>query len=289
MLQFDRNYRLVIGDSETQEGFAIEDLQVRFNIKKFSNNSENADSCSIDIFNLSPEKLALLQVDFPVATFSCGYNGNTIEIFRGQVVPTKTFKSGADRITRIDIKPMFTDLNHKLMSEIVPENGTVEDAIEKIRTNTKLKRGSYSGQSLKENIIYGYPLVGTPRQMIDQVCEVYGLEWRIESDSLIITQGDSVVSEVKETAPVISQTTGMLEEPDYFNGSDAKSEKDKRKRSGVRFKALINPNVVPSSLVKVEYKGKEDFYKVEEVKYSGDYRGNNWYMECICFSRQKEV
>jgi len=290
MIQFNRRYRLVISGGGTDGGWEIEDLQIRFQIKKYVNNKDNADTCAIDIFNLSEDKLALLQQDFPVATFSCGYDDEPTQVFRGEVIPVKTFKSGPDRITRIDIKPLYSSLNHTLMSALVPDGGSAENAIDVVRREVEgLKKGSYSGESLQETVVYGYPLVGTPRQMLDQICEVYNLEWRIESDSLYITQGDSVVSEVRASAPIISQTTGLVDRPEYFNGVDSKSKKDKQKRSGVRFKALINPQVVPGSLVKVEYKGKEDFYKVEEVKYSGDYRGNNWYMECICFSRQKEV
>lgn len=289
MIQFNREYRLQIGDAQAGDGFVITDLEVKFHIKKVVNNKDEDDKCKLFIYNLSEDKLALLEVDYPVAIFSCGYQGNVLQIFQGDVIEVKTEKKGPDRVTRIEVSPNYTELNHKLMSDIVPENGTVEDAIEVIRRNTSLKRGTYKGSQLDDRIVYGYPLVGNPRQMLDQVCEVYKLDWRIEGKALFINSVDTVDTNIKEQAPVVSETTGLIDAPYFFTGNESKSKDDSDKRSGVRFKALINPSVVPGSLVKVEYKGEENYYRVDEVQYRGDFRGNSWEMECLCYTRRRQA
>jgi len=288
MIQFNRNYELRIGDAESGEGVLIKDLQIKFTIKKVVNNNKKTDECSVDIVNLSDEHLALIQVEYPVLALSCGYDGNLVEIFRGDITTEETQKRGTDRVTRITASPRYTDLNHILMSELIPDGGTVEDGIEKIRKQTSIAKGVYKGEQLSQIITYGYPLVGTPRQMLDQVCNAYKLDWKIEGDALYINAVDTVDTEIKNLAPVISAKTGLLDAPYQFKGSEGQSKDDPAKRKGLRFKALINPTVVPGSLVKVVHKDTDSFYRVDEVTYKGDYRGNSWEMECVCYTRIKE-
>jgi len=211
-----------------------------------------------------------------------------VEIFRGDITTEETQKRGTDRVTRVTASPRYTDLNHILMSELIPDGGTVEDGIEKIRKQTSIAKGVYKGEQLSQIITYGYPLVGTPRQMLDQVCNAYKLDWKIEGDALYINAVDTVDTEIKNLAPVISAKTGLLDAPYQFKGSEGQSKDDPAKRKGLRFKALINPTVVPGSLVKVVHKNIDAFYRVDEVTYKGDYRGNSWEMECVCYTRIKE-
>lgn len=171
------------------------------------------------------------------------------------------------------------------MSELVPENGTVEDVIEVIRKQTSLSKGVYKGRGLSTQILYGYPLSGTPKEMLDMVCDNYDLEWRISGESLYINDFSTVASESLDTAPVISPTTGLLDLPYYFKGSDKKSTRDSQKATGVKFTALLNPNVTPGTIVRVDYEDNSDYYRVDEIEFRGDFRGNNWYMTCLCSKR----
>ncbi|QDP60434.1 MAG: hypothetical protein GOVbin1096_62 [Prokaryotic dsDNA virus sp.] len=285
MKQFDRQYRLVIGDAESGDGLAIQDLQIQFRVRKSVDNKKKIDRCSISVYNLSDESLAYLETDYPVAVFSCGYQNQLVRLFYGEVLDVETKKQGTDRVTKIDITPSFSEMTHQLMSELVPENGTVEDVINVIRKAIGVAKGVYKGAALKQKIVYGYPLSGTPKEMIDKVCRVYNLQWKIEGESLYINDVDSVESEIRELAPVISPSTGLIDRPYFFSDTQNKSSKNKEKKSGVRFTALLNPNVLPGALVRVDYGEQSDYYRVEEVEFKGDFRGNSWYMDCICSKR----
>lgn len=290
MIQFDRKYKLQVGDRQTGEGLTIDTLRVSFSVRKSSNNKDKIDKCSISVYNLSYESLAVLESEYPVAILSCGYKNNVVRLFYGEITQVETTKSGTDRITKIKITPSFSDLTHKLMSELVPENGTVLDAIEAVRRNTSLAKGTYKGKSLNTPIVYGYPLSGTPRQMLDQITSAYNLEWKIEGQSLYINSPTSVQDEILELAPVISETTGLISAPYFFTGTEGQSKKDKEKTRGVRFRALINPNVLPGTIVKIEYKDVSEFLRVQEVEFTGDTGtgGKAWYMDCLCAARVKE-
>jgi len=285
---FDRKYLLQVGDYETGDGLSIEDLQITFKVRKSVDNKKKIDKCSISVYNLSDKSLSFLETEYTVAILSCGYADNVVRLFYGEITDVETQKNGTDRITKIDISPSFTELTHTIISELVPEGGTIQDAVEAIRKTTKLSKGVYKGDNLKTKVVYGYPLIGTPRQMLNQISEVYGLQWKIDGQALFINDSDSIEVANKELAPVISITTGLIDRPYYYTGSGKKSKKDKTKKTGVKFTALLNPNVLPGSLVRVDFKGDSDYYRVEEVEFTGDYRGNNWYMICTCSIRLEE-
>jgi hypothetical protein len=286
---FDRKYLLQIGDADTGDGLSITDLQLTFSARKSVNNKDKIDRCSITVYNLSDISLTYLETEYATAVFSCGYESqdNVVRLFQGQITGVETRKQGADRVTKFEVTPAYSDLTFKVMSELVPENGVVEDVIEVIRKQTALARGAYRGAGLSRRIIYGYPLSGTPREMLNKVCSIYKLQWRIDGETLFINDFSTVESEFIDTAPVISPTTGLIEKPYPFKGADNKSNKDAERTSGIKFTSLINANVVPGTLVRVDYAETSEYLRVEEVDFSGDFRGKNWYMICTCSRRQK--
>lgn len=61
------------------------------------------------------------------------------------------------------------------------------------------------------------------------------------------------------------------------------SNKTKVQRTSVHFKALINPQVMPNSVVKIVTGTDIDgVYRVRDVQFSGDTHGQDWYMEADC-------
>lgn len=285
---FDRKYLLQIGDYETGDGLSIEDLQVTFNVRKSVDNKKKIDKCTISVYNLSDKSLSFLETEYAVAVLSCGYADNVVRLFYGEITDVETQKKGANRVTRMDITPSFTELTHTIISELVPEGGTIQDAVEAIRKTTTLSKGVYKGENLKTKVVYGYPLTGTPRQMLNQIAEVYDLQWKVDGGALFINDSNSIESSNKDIAPVISTTTGLIDRPYYFTGSSKKGKKDKTKKTGVKFTALLNPNVLPGSLIRVDFDGDTDYYRVEEIEFVGDFRGNSWYMTCTCSTRSEE-
>jgi len=82
--------------------------------------------------------------------------------------------------------------------------------------------------------------------------------------------------------PVLNISTGLLETPFHILQQASKSKKDTRRRRGVQFKALLNPLIVPGAIVKLESDNITGFYRVNAARFAGDYRGNDWTVECTC-------
>jgi hypothetical protein len=148
----------------------------------------------------------------------------------------------------------------------------------------------------KKTIPFGYPLHGSPADMMDELGEAWRLEWRVSNGKMEVSDENGLVSKNKNEAPVISAASGLIDIPFYTSGESTKTKKDTTRRVGLQFKALLNPDLVPGKLVRVEsfstavvsknangeVKPIQGWYRIHSAKYTGDFRGNDWYVECFC-------
>lgn len=279
--QINREYKLIIGDAVAGEGLEITDLQITFDISKTSSNTDKTNSAAIEIYNLSDEHLKVLDVDYPAAVFEAGYRDIGIKrLFAGQVVDVTTRKSGTERITQIRMGDSYTALNHQILSSLTAPGRTVEDVAEDIRKAIpNVSRGVYNGTNLSNPIIYGYPLQGTPRQMLDELSRKYALEWQIDDGVLYVHDTDRANTENFEQAYVISRFTGLIENAYRTSGDIRRSKKDKAKKQSVQWKQLLNPDLVPGSIVKLEDTLITGWFKISDLRHTGDFRGSSWFTE----------
>lgn len=291
IIQRNRVYELIIGDYKTGNGLLIKDLQVTFDISKSTNNKNRTNSASIEIYNLSEESLKILDTDYPAAVFSAGYldTGGVKRLFSGQVTNVSTRKSGTDIVTQITMGSGYTELNHETLSDVVPPGNNVQDAIEKLRKAIGADRGVYNGTNLNNEIIYGYPLSGTPKEMLDELAEKYQLDWQLDDGVLYVHDNDRAATEQFQLAYVISPFTGLIERPYRVSGDKRRSKKDKVKKPGVQMKILLNPEIKAGDIIRIEEGLLKGWYKVDSLRHTGSWRGENWYTEIKGSSLEKVV
>ena len=294
MQQVNRKYVLQIGGVE--DGLTISNLQVTFDISKSSNNTEKTNSASIEIYNLSAESLKVLDIDYPYAVFSVGYGGlngltpNVKRVFAGQVTNVTTRRRGTDRVTQILMGDGYVELNHTVMSKLVAPGRTVKDVAEDIRKAIpNVSRGVYNGTNINSSLIYGYPLQGTPRDMLDELSKKYNLEWQLNDGDLYVHDKGRANDENFSDAFVISRNSGLIENAYRASGDRRKSEKDEDKKQAVQWTQLLNPELVPGSIVKLEDTFIEGWYKLTEVRHSGGWRDAAWHTECRAVAIEKVV
>lgn len=294
MIQVNRKYVLQVGDAE--DGLVIEDLQVSFDITKTSDNKKRSNSASIEIYNLSPDSLKVLDVDYPHAVFSAGYlglNGQTPNIkrlFAGEITELSTRRSGADRITRILMGDGYVELNHSVISKLVGPGRTVEDALEDIRQAIpNVSRGVYNGTNVRSSLIYGYPLQGTPRDMLNEISRKYQLEWQLNDGELYVHDKEVANDSNFDGAYVISSDSGLIENAYRVSGEKRRSEADDVKKQAVQWKQLLNPDLIPGSIVKLEDTFIQGWYKIEEIRHTGGWRDSGWHTECKATAIEKVV
>lgn len=291
ILQRNRQYRLTVGDYKTGNGLLIEDLQVTFDISKSTNNKNRTNSATIEVYNLSEESLKVLDTDYPAAVFEAGYldTGGPKRLFSGQVTNVSTRKSGTDIVTQLTIGSGYTELNHETLSDVVPPGNNVQDAIEKLRKAIGADRGVYNGTNLNNEIIYGYPLSGTPKEMLDELAEKYQLDWQLDDGVLYVHDNDRAATEQFQLAYVISPFTGLIERPYRVSGDKRRSKKDKVKKPGVQLKILLNPEIKAGDIIQIEEGLLKGWYKVDSIRHTGSWRGDNWATEIKGSSLEKVI
>lgn len=286
-LQRDRKYELIIGNYQSGDGLKITDLQIRFDVSKSADNKRTSNSATVEVYNLSRYTLGKLETEFLECTLAVGYKDTGIQtIITGNVTETRTVKHGADQVTQLVLGEGYVALNHKRLKTLVAPGKTMEDVIEEIRKQMPgVARGAYVGTNLSNPVLYGYPLNGTPKEMLTRFAREHKLEWRIHNNALDISEENGLVSKDRLEAPVISFGTGLIDIPYYASGDSAKLDTDPRRRTGIQFKAFLNPEVTPGRIIKLESKvlpQLNGFYRVNDVRFSGDFRGNDWIMDVVC-------
>lgn len=278
--QRNRVYSLIVGDSQKNDALEIlNDLQITFDVSKSTNNKKKTNSAAIEIYNLSTDQIKLLDTDYPAAVLSVGYldAGNIKRIFAGKVNHVSTRKSGTDIITQLQIGSGYTDLNHEVLSEIVPAGKTVREVADIIRKSLPgVARGVYNGTNLNNEVIYGYPLMGTPKEMLDELSSKYGLDWQVDDDVLYVKNNDRPNSENFNQAYVISQYTGLIENAYRVSGDRKRSKKDKVKKPGIQMKILLNPDIRAGDIIRLEDTFITGYFKVESLRHTGGWRSKTW-------------
>jgi hypothetical protein len=290
IFQKNRKYELRVGDYKSGNGLLINNLQITFDISKNTDNKKETNSCAIEIYNLSDESLKILDTDFPAAYFSAGYVDIGIkQLFSGQVNLVTTRKQRTDRVTQIQMGTGYTSLNHQVLSELTSPGRTVKDVLEDIRKNLPgVSRGLYNGTNLSSPIIYGYPLMGTPKEMLDELSHKYNLEWQIEDDALYVHDADRGNRENFSQAYVVSKYTGLIEAP-YRVTYGRLSKKTPEKKQAIQWKMLLNPDIIAGDIIKLEDTQLDGWYKVDALRHTGGFRATPWYTELRCSAIEKVV
>lgn len=302
MTQRNRVYDLTVGDYKTGNGIRItgglpaEDgvidtgLQITFDISKTADAKRtNGNSATIEIYNLSREHIELLQGDYLKCTFLVGYEDEGVRVVAdGNVVEVKTVKRGTEFITQVRMGEGYSDLNHENLKSLVSPGSTVEQVIEEIRSQMpNVSRGAYTGTNLNNPIVFGWPLNGTPAAMLRKLCEAQNIEFSVTGGVLNVSDINGLYTKDTILAPLISEATGMIDAPFHTTEQGRKMKDAKTRRKGVQFKTLLNTECVPGKIVKIESDFITGVYRINSSRFSGDFRGGEWYVEC--FSSEVEA
>jgi hypothetical protein len=279
--QKNRAYSVVFGDINTGEGFEVTNLNVSFDVNKSSDNKNKTNNCTIEITNLSKEKQKLLEEPYIACVLSAGYEDTEVKrLFAGQVTSATTRKSGTDSITQIQMGASYTELNHSTVSKLVAPGRTYKDVITELSKEIPgISRTVFNGVNIQSQVIDGYPLSGTAREMLDEISRAVDVEWQIDDGVLYVADAGETHTDDLATAFLIASDTGMVERPYAVSGDLRRTKKDKAKKGGVQVKILLNPSIICGSIIKLEDEQFDGFYKVASLRTYGEWRGANWYTE----------
>lgn len=299
-LQKDRIYSLIVGTEE--DAVLIQDLQIKFKITKSSNNKDKKNDAYVEIYNLSPERRKALESDYVQVALSVGYVDTGLKpLFSGQVVNASTTKidkfltkrENTDLVTRLNIDELYTQMNGRAIRGLVPAGKTIKDVILHVVKDMKeVTTYNIGGEGVKRSLVDGYPVSGTPRQVLDDLSRAYDIEWQIDGGVLTVSDQEGTYTENTNDVYVIGQMSGLIERPEFNSGDTKKVKKDGSKKKGkkikdaLKMKILLNPEITAGSIIKLEFEDLTGFYKVNEVIHEGDYRGNVWTSTITCIEKE---
>lgn len=281
----NRRYRLIIGDYQKDEAFEVTSHEMSFDISKTSDNKTSTNSARIEITNLNSEAENLVNTDYAYVQLDVGFGDDSDlkTIYIGQAVNVVTRKSNADVVTQMVCGTGYTELNHTSLSKVIPENTTVKEAFELIiRDIPNVDRGVFNGVNINSKITKGYTTNGTVKEVLDKLSDAYKLEWRINDNTFFANDVGKGDTDKYLSAYVVNETTGLIDEPYRTSGDGRKGTADETKTKGVQFQMLINPNLTVGNIVKLESQRIEGWFKVDEIRYHGSYRGNDWVQDVLC-------
>jgi len=283
--QKDRQYSLLIG-KQAGVGVEINNLNISFSVTKSSDNKKKPNKANIDIYNLSHDYQTYFEENFIDVVLSVGYAETGMKrLFAGNATIVGTRKSGTDTVTSIQLDSLYSDLNFKTVSRSTPPGVSIRSVLDNLVKDMEgVNRLIASGENVKRTVVDGYPMFGSPRQILNELAEAYEIEWQVDDNVLYVMDGGKSYQEGTKQAFVISEVSGLIERPYYDNVEKRRRSKDKIKeaRKGVKFKTLLNPSFVAGGLVKLDYSDFEGFYKIESLKHTGEYYGDVWETELIC-------
>lgn len=289
IIQRDRNYLLKVGVPGKQY-LEISGLNIQFQVQKSSNNKRKGNHASVSIYNLSEDNKRVLEDDGVVVYLEVGYADTGLhELFSGQVTDIQTDRNGEDLVTILTLDSLYSGLNHTLISKLIAPGSTLEELFRRIAKDMPdVTQTKFSGPTLQKKVPDGYPVNGTPRQALTEVCDAYGLEWQIDSGILYITDvGYSFMT--NKQAFVLNEMSGLIERPevDDVEKKRSKNNQKKPKKDGLKIKCLLNPLIKSGGMIKLEFGEFSGFYKVVNITHNGEIYGNAWTTTLIVSTKNR--
>lgn len=259
-LLFDRIVRVTFGKPGT-EGTRVSGLYVQFDIEKTSESNPNKGS--IQIFNLNPTSIGVLQQKGNIVRLEAGYAQVPEELFLGDVSKASSAKQGPNIITTIEVGDSRKKFQEKRINITLGPGATEKQAVESLARAFEVGVGAIKG--VTEKIFQqGITLEGPVKDKLDEVIGKMGLEWSIQDGALQILPPDTP----SETLGILlTPETGLIEAP-------AKREK------GIEFKALLRVALKPGVSVEIRSRFISGFFKIRKAKYIGDNRGGSFEVNC---------
>lgn len=286
-MQWGRNYKLSVGDSEG--GWEIWDLNIGFDVTRKSGEKDSKSSATVSITNLSKEKIRYFQKKYINLELAVGYYGTGLyTLITGQVTSVDTKRSGGDITTTLTVSESFTELNHKIISKLVPDGRKVKDVIDEVISDMpSISKAQYTGEAVETPVMDGYPINATGREVLDDLSKSYKFEYTIDRGVLYTSDYDKPTNTSGE-AILVNSDTGLINDPEEKDYADGKRNADKENRKGIKFTTLLNPVMTVGKLVKTQSTSFSGVYKLTEIRYYGEYMGNDWYCDCIAVETNYE-
>ena len=249
-----------------------EGLRVQFKVKKTLQKEPN--TCDVNIFNLTAQHRAGLQVTGTPLILEAGYGTALVRVFSGQVRLADSTREGPDWISKIQCGDGEVTYRYATVSAAFGKGSPVAVVFKKVAEATGLDVSqALASFASPETFAQGYAAHGPARVEMDRLLKGRGYTWSIQDGKLQVIKGAATVpGEVVE----LNASSGLVGSPEH--GTPEK----KGAPAALKVKCLLQPQLVPGSLLKLSAETVKGNFRVETVSHTGDTHGGEWYSDLEC-------
>ena len=259
-------------------------LHISFSIEKSS--SESANTAKVELWNLSPDNLKVLDMKDCVIELQAGYDGNIALVLIGNVVTVTTSMDGADRLTEIEVVDGRVALRDTYVSISYSGKVNSKDVFDYIANQMGVSV-VYSKESQFKILPNGFSFVGPAKNALKKLCKICNLSWSVQNSVLQIRKPNEPIT---TKGYLLSSDTGLLDVPKRITisaESDDSKGGDSAKKSqiGYEVRYLLNGAIGVNDYVQLESQEVRGYFRVYKLTIDGDNMEGDW----ICTAQLLEV
>lgn len=241
---------------------SVEGLAMDFSVVKSRKRSSN--KAEITLWNLEPTSLGVLQTPGCEVRLVAGYAEAAGLVFEGQIAKRGVTISPERPQLKVKIEAGDGESALARVSAGISLDvgASYRDAIRACCTDMGIKSGNLEDiPGIDRQFAGGFVAVGPTRDILTGLMRDLGCEYSVQNGAL---QGLAPRAARRETAVLLNPTSGLI-------GSPTKS------KDGVEAKSLLQPSILPGSLIQIDAIDLKGIYVASEVTHAGSTRGGDWY------------
>lgn len=258
MALFGRRWRVQVGELD------VSSLDVAFTVKRSLRPRPGA--CELKVYNLDASHRAeLTAARRPVVQLSAGYDPPPL-LFRGDARKVEIERDGADWVAKVTAGDGEHAIRTARAAVSFAGGTSLADVIRALARSMGVGEGNVSAAaaSAAQQLPEGGVVRGPAAAELTRLCASAGLSWSVQDGVLQVLPVGRALSRV---AVELAPDTGLVGSPERGKGS------------AVKARALLIPDLVPGRLVSLRSGVVSGAYRIEDVEYTGDTKGDDWYAD----------
>jgi hypothetical protein len=270
---YNRTVTLLVAEPG-QAGVLIEGLKVKFVVKK--SNRPEPNTALIQVYNLGPTTRNKLGTTGTVATLQAGYIEDSINIriiAEMDVVGVETVRQRPDVITVIACQDGVNAMRNNKASHSYGANTSAKKIVTDVAKSAGLVLRSL-GEVVDDTYANGFSESGPINDIFDKLAGKMAAQWSMQNGEVQFAPLDRPAS---STIIKLNKESGLIGSPQRRNKLG--SPENPAQKDGWICRSLLQGQIEPESLLKIESEEVDSQFRVVAVEHRGDNRGAEFYSE----------
>jgi len=270
---FDRTAELLVA-APGQAGVFVRGLRIEFEVKKSNRGEPN--TALIKVTNMSPTSRNALGTTGTVATLQAGYNEDPQSvriISEMDVMDVQTMRNRPDVTTIVYCRDGANALRNNKGSHSYSGGTDAKKIIRDVAADAGLTLRSL-GEVANDIYSNGFSETGPISDIFDKLAGKIGARWSMQNGEVQFAPLDGPSS---LTVVVLNQKSGLIGQPQRRNKIGA--PENPAQKDGWVVRSLLQPQIEPESLVRIESEEVDSTFRVVAVTHRGDTRGQDFFSE----------